>query len=100
MAFIVNGAAFCNTPGCGKSWDVDVVLLVPFPDCQVPVGVGCRPPCGHSGPFVERHAARDLLADRGANMVLSPSTSRVLRLLLEAAIARTVPGLGPHKTAK
>jgi hypothetical protein len=39
-------------------------LLVPCPDCHAPVGVGCRRPSGHSGPFVELHAARDLLADR------------------------------------
>ena len=64
MAFIVKGPAVCNKPGCGKCWDIDPVLLVPCPDCQAPVGVGCRRPSGHSGPFVELHAARDLLADR------------------------------------
>jgi hypothetical protein len=64
MAFIVKGPAVCNKPGCSKCWDVDPVLLVPCPDCQAPIGVGCRRPSGHSGPFIELHAARDLLADR------------------------------------
>jgi hypothetical protein len=64
MAFIVKGPAVCNKPGCGKCWNVDPILLVPCPDCHAPAGVGCRRPSGHSGPFVELHAARDLLADR------------------------------------
>lgn len=64
MAFIVKGLASCNKPGCGKSWPRDPVLEVACPDCKAPVGVGCRRPSGHSGPFVELHAARDILADR------------------------------------
>lgn len=64
MAFIVKGPAACNKPGCGKSWDIDPVLLMPCPDCCAPIGAGCRRPSGHSGPFVELHASRYLLANR------------------------------------
>lgn len=64
MAHIVKGEAFCQKPGCQKSWIRDPVLEVPCPDCKAPVGVGCRRPSGWSGPFVELHAARDILADR------------------------------------
>lgn len=64
MAHIVKGQAFCQKPGCANSWPRDPVLDVACPDCKVPVGAGCRRPSGHSGPFVELHAARDILADR------------------------------------
>lgn len=64
MAHIVKGVAVCNRPGCGREWSRDPVLEVECPDCKAPVGVGCRRPSGHSGPFVELHAARDILADR------------------------------------
>lgn len=64
MAHIVKGEAFCQKPGCTMSWHRDPVLEVVCPDCRVPVGVSCRRPSGHSGPFVELHASRDILADR------------------------------------
>ena len=64
MAFIVKGTAYCNKAGCGKSWPIDSVLTVPCPEGKAPVGVRCRRPSGHSGPFIELHAARDILADR------------------------------------
>lgn len=64
MAFIVKGVAVCRTNGCGLTWPRDPVLEVPCPTCKAPVGVGCKRPSGHSGPFVELHADRDLLADR------------------------------------
>lgn len=63
MAHIVKGEAFCRKPGCNRSWPRDPVLEVACPDCRAPIGVGCRRPSGHSGPFVELHAARDILAD-------------------------------------
>ncbi len=64
MAHIVKGEAFCQKPGCHRSWPRDPVLEVACPDCRARVGVGCRRPSGHSGPFVELHVARDILADR------------------------------------
>jgi hypothetical protein len=64
MAFIVKGTAVCQTPGCGLTWPRDPVLEVPCPTCKAPIGTGCKRPSGHSGPFVELHADRDLLADR------------------------------------
>ena len=64
MAHAVKGTAFCQKPGCGKAWPVDPVLTVQCPDCKAAPGVGCRRPSGWSGPFVEFHASRDLLADR------------------------------------
>ncbi|MBO9375553.1 hypothetical protein GG804_02130 [Sphingomonas histidinilytica] len=64
MAHIVKGEAFCMKLGCGKSWPRDPVLEVECSDCRAPIGAGCRRPSGHSGPFVELHTARDLLADR------------------------------------
>ncbi len=64
MAHIAKGKVFCMKAGCGKSWPRDPVLEIACPDCKAPIGVGCRRPSGHSGPFVELHAARDILADR------------------------------------
>ena len=64
MAHIVRGEAHCNNPGCARSWPRDPVLEVICPDCRAGVGTGCKRPSGHSGPFVEFHAARDILADR------------------------------------
>ena len=63
MARIVESEAFCARPGCGRFWSRDPVLEVACPDCRAGIGVGCKRPSGHSGPFVELHAARDLLAD-------------------------------------
>lgn len=64
MAHIAKGQAVCTKPGCGKSWLRDPVLEVTCPTCRAPAGVGCRRPSGHSGPFVDLHAERDILADR------------------------------------
>lgn len=64
MAHIAIGAAFCNRPGCEKNWQRDPVLEVACPDCHAGIGVRCKRPSGHSGPFIEMHAARDVLADR------------------------------------
>lgn len=64
MAHIVKDGVLCQKPGCRMSWHRDPVLEVVCPDCRAPVGVGCRRPSGHSGPFVELHASRDILADR------------------------------------
>lgn len=63
MAHIHTGQCACAKPGCDRSWPRDPVLEVDCPDCHAPVGVRCRRPSGHSGPLVELHAARDLLAD-------------------------------------
>ena len=63
MAHIVRGETFCAKPGCHLRYTRDPVLEVACPDCKAPIGVGCRRPSGHSGPFVELHASRDLLAD-------------------------------------
>ena len=63
MAFIVKGRASCDRPGCGASWPRDPVLDVACPDCKAAIGVRCRRPSGHSGPFTELHNARDILAD-------------------------------------
>ncbi|OAN53493.1 zinc finger domain-containing protein [Sphingobium sp. TCM1] len=64
MAFIVKGVAVCQNQDCGLTWPRDPVLEVACPTCKAPVGVGCKRPSGHSGPFIELHAERDLLADR------------------------------------
>jgi len=72
MAHIVKGEAFCTRPGCTRSWPRDPVLEIACPDCNAPVGVGCRRPGGHSGPFVEMHAARDILANRAGKYGTCP----------------------------
>lgn len=64
MARIVTGTAYCQKPGCSRGWPRDPVLEVACPDCRAPVGARCRRPSGYSGPLIELHAARDLLADR------------------------------------
>lgn len=64
MAHIVKGAAYCANPDCERSWPRDPVLEVACPDCRVPVGTRCRRPSGHSGPLIDLHASRDILADR------------------------------------
>lgn len=61
---IAKGQAHCANPGCGRIWDRDPVLEVTCPDCRAPIGVRCKRPSGHSGPFTELHASRDILADR------------------------------------
>ncbi|WP_443029628.1 zinc finger domain-containing protein [Sphingomonas sp. TX0522] len=64
MLHIARGLAVRAKPGCERSWPRDPVLEVRCPDCAAPIGVRCRRPSGHSGPFVGLHASRDLLADR------------------------------------
>lgn len=39
------------------------MLEVACPDCGAGIGVRCKRPSGHSGPFVDAHASRDLAAD-------------------------------------
>lgn len=43
---------------------MDPALAVVCSSCKAPIGVNCRHPSGSSGPFVELHAARDIVADR------------------------------------
>jgi len=57
------GPCRCARPGCDLEYPRDPVLEVACPDCRAPIGAGCRRPSGHSGGFVEIHAARDLAAD-------------------------------------
>ena len=64
MAHIVKGGPLCQKPGCTMSRHRDPILEVVCPNCHAAVGVGCRRPSGHSGPFVEFHTSRDILADR------------------------------------
>ena len=59
---MAKGPCGCATPDCDLSYERDPCLVV-CPDCLAPVGIGCRRPSGHAGPFVELHAARDLAAD-------------------------------------
>jgi hypothetical protein len=64
MAHIVTGTAVCNRAVCDRTWPRDPVPEVACPDCKAPIGARCRRPSGHSGPLIELHAARDILADR------------------------------------
>ena len=57
------GPCVCSVPGCDREWPRDPMLEVSCPDCRAPVGVRCKRPSGHSGPFVQAHAARDFAAD-------------------------------------
>jgi hypothetical protein len=61
---IHSGPVVCNHPGCEREWSADLILAVSYPDCRAGVGVRCKRPSGHSGPFVDAHDARDLEADR------------------------------------
>ncbi len=72
MAFIAKGTAACNRPGCDRTWPRDPVLEVACPTCYAPVGVRCKRPSGHSGPFIELHVDRDLLADSEGKYGLCP----------------------------
>lgn len=57
------GPCVCSIPGCDREWPRDPMLEVPCPDCGAGIGVHCKRPSGHSGPFVNAHASRDLAAD-------------------------------------
>lgn len=57
------GPCTCARPGCNLSWPRDPCLEIECPACGAPAGIGCRRPSGHSGQFVDLHAARDLAAD-------------------------------------
>lgn len=61
---ICSGPVICSRPGCLKEWLRDPILEVVCPDCGAGVGVRCKRPSGHSGGFVDAHAARDLAADQ------------------------------------
>lgn len=61
---IHKGQCVCANPDCERAWERDPILEVPCPDCHAGVGAYCKRPSGHSGPFVEAHASRDLAADR------------------------------------
>lgn len=50
----------CST--CRQEWERDPALEVICPTCRAEVGRGCQRPSGHSGPFVEIHKERDVLA--------------------------------------
>jgi hypothetical protein len=52
----------CRKTGCEKTWSRDPCLEVDCPQCGAVVGQRCRRPSGWSGPFVEYHRDRDLLA--------------------------------------
>jgi len=60
---VFSGPVICNRPGCTVEWRRDPILDVACPDCRAGVGIRCKRPSGHSGPFVDAHAARDLTAD-------------------------------------
>jgi len=59
---IRKGPCRCGNDECDKIWARDPMLEVICPDCLAPIGSDCRRPSGHSGPFVDGHAARDLSA--------------------------------------
>lgn len=47
---------------CRKTWPRDPALEVCCPTCAAARGQRCRRPSGHTLPFGDVHAARDLLA--------------------------------------
>jgi len=54
----------CNA--CGEEWNRHPALIVECPQCGAAAHADCVRPSGHSGPFIEPHAAREQLAvDRG-----------------------------------
>lgn len=57
---MANRSAACMK--CGHHYDLDPQLAVPCPECGAKVGSFCRRPSEHSGPMVNTHAVRDLLA--------------------------------------
>ena len=60
---LAKGPCSCAKPGCNHpGWTRDPALEVACPDCLAPIGIGCRRPSGHGGPFVDLHASRDLAA--------------------------------------
>ena len=61
---VYSAPVICNRPGCDREWNNDPILDVACPDCRAGVGIRCKRPSGHSGSFVDAHAARDLEADR------------------------------------
>ena len=48
---------------CGTAWPRDPALEVACPTCGAVIGQPCRRPSGHTIPYGEAHAARDLTAD-------------------------------------
>lgn len=47
---------------CGQQWTRHPALEVECPKCSADVGLGCRRPSGHTGPFIEPHEEREQLA--------------------------------------
>jgi hypothetical protein len=89
----------CANPDCDREWARDPILEVPCPDCHAGIGAYCKRPSGHSGPFVEAHASRDLAADRAGAMF-----ARGAVLAKEASFAALPAGIsaiasGPIQTA-
>ena len=60
---LAEGTCGCAKPGGNHpGWRRDPALVT-CPDRLAPIGIGCRRPSGHAGPFVDLHASRDLAAD-------------------------------------
>lgn len=57
---MANRSATCMK--CGHHYELDPQLAVPCPECGAKAGSFCRRPSEHSGPMVNTHAIRDLLA--------------------------------------
>lgn len=57
-------SAHCRKAGCEKTWSRDPCLEVDCPKCVASVDQRCHRPSGWSGPFVDYHRDRDLLALR------------------------------------
>ena len=63
IAAVITGTAYCIRSHCTATWPRDPVLEVSCPDCGAGIGVRCRRPSGHEGPFIDLHVARDMLAN-------------------------------------
>ena len=66
--------AICNA--CGQEWPRHPALEVECPKCGADVGLGCRRPSDHSGPFVEPHTEREQLAVDRKLLEMCPASAR------------------------
>ena len=77
----------CNA--CGREWPRHPALEVECPVCGADVGLGCRRPSGHAGPFIEPHTEREQLAVDRKRLEMCPEGPTAKRQRTQPALLDT-----------